>query len=630
MVVRTAYDAWKMGSAFHPTHACMGTRRVEQPQLYQYQTYLEVQERIVNFASGLKRLGLARGDRVGIYAPNRAEWVITDLACQSVSLVPVPLYDVLGNDAVRYIINHAALPAIVCSADKTSSLVALAAVTGDCESLKIIVECGPTIHHQVAESTVAYGRRSGIEIFSFAEMEAEGATARVQPDPPRPDDLFTIMYTSGTTGVPKGVMVTHANFLASLTGILRQGVMTPTKDDVHLSYLPLAHVFERGMMYLMLMQGGLVCFACGDFNRLADDLFEVKPTIVIGVPRIFNRLYAKIHQKVTGEGWFKRLVFNLGYSSKMGAVKSGEESPMWDSLVFSETAAKVGGRVKLIVSGGAPLSAEVQEFLRVCFCCPVLQIYGLTEVGCITFATLHDREYGHVGPPVASSEIKLVDVPELGYTSRDLPHPRGEICCRGPSVFKGYYQDEALTAEVLDKDGWFHTGDIGRWNENGTLTIIDRRKALFKLSQGEYVSPETVEGLLVTNKFISQVFVHGDSFHDDLVMIVVPDPDVVRIFCAEKGIEDTDFKIQCTNDSLAAAILEEVTAQCKAAKLKGFEIPKALHIEPAPFSVPNGFLTPTYKLKRAALVAYYRREIENMYAQVALKKHADNLMGRGK
>ncbi len=604
---------------------------MEAPRPYDWENYKAVSERVIDFASGLKKLGLGRGSKVGIYAGNRAEWLITDLACMMLSIVSVPLYDSLGTDAVRYIINHAALPVVVCGNDKTNSLLAMTSVTGDCASLKILVEIGPTVHHEVSASVREYSQRVGMEVFAFGEVEKEGATARVHPDPPAPSDLFTIMYTSGTTGVPKGVMVTHKSFIASLTGILRQGVIVPTHEDVHLSYLPLAHVFERGIVHILLLQGAQIAFAWGDFAKLPDDLLEIRPTIFIGVPRVFNRLYDKIQQGVEGSGWFSRMLFNMGLSSKTDAQKQGSDTPVWNSLIFSETAQKVGGRVRLIVSGGAPLSAQVQEFLRACFCCPVLQVYGLTEVGAITFATLGDTDCGHVGPPVPSSEVKLVDVPDLGYTSRDLPLQRGEVCCRGPSVFAGYYLDKEATAEAVDRDGWFHTGDIGQWNLNGTLSVIDRKKNLLKLSQGEYVSPETIETALATNRFVSQIFVHGDSLHDNLVAVIVADPDVTRAHAKQQGLTDPDdFPALVKNPAVQGVIRAELDALAKEAKLKGYEVPKAYHYVSEPFTIQNGLITPTYKLKRQALVAAYKRNIEEMYLEVLIEKKKKEAMGGGK
>jgi long-chain acyl-CoA synthetase len=268
----------------------------------------------------------------------------------------------------------------------------------------------------------------------------------------------------------------------------------------------------------------------------------LKPTIFASVPRLWNRLYDKVNATIRDEGGLKQKLFNMGFSSKQDGLKSGgpPTSGFWDMLIFSKLKARLGGRVRLMVTGAAPLSEEVYRFLQIAFCVPVLQGYGLTETAAaLTLTRPDDFSTGHVGAPLLSCEVRLADVPEMNYSSKNDP-PTGEVCTRGNNVFQGYYKNEAQTNADI-KDGWFHTGDVGRWNPNGTLSIIDRKKNIFKLAQGEYVAAEHVEAQYIkVGRFlvftflmfsqciyVQQCFIYGDSLKAELVAIVVPDNEVL-------------------------------------------------------------------------------------------------------
>lgn len=288
----------------------------------------------------------------------------------------------------------------------------------------------------------------------------------------------------------------------------------------------------------------------------------LRPTIFSSVPRLFNRIYAGITNAVQTSGVLKQRLFNAAYNSKKQAVMNGRKpSPMWDRLVFNKIKDKLGGRVRLMTSGASPLSPDVLEFLRVCFGCQVMEGYGMTETSCVISSMDEtDNLIGHVGSPNTACEIKLVDVPEMSYTSEDQPHPRGEICVRGPIVFQGYYKDEVQTKEVVDDDGWLHTGDIGLWLPGGRLKIIDRKKNIFKLAQGEYIAPEKIENVYAKCKFIAQCFVYGDSFNSSLVAIVCVEPDVLKEWASSEGIKYEDLGQLCNDPRARAAVLAEMDA----------------------------------------------------------------------
>lgn len=298
-------------------------------------------------------------------------------------------------------------------------------------------------------------------------------------------------------------------------------------------------------------------------------------------------------------------------------------SPIWDKLVFNKIKEKLGGRVRILGSGASPLSPDVMDFLRVCFGCMLIEGYGMTETSCIiTLMDVGDVLAGHVGSPHAACEVKLVDVPEMNYTSEDEPYPRGEICVRGPIVFQGYYKDEVQTREVFDDDGWFHTGDIGLWLPGGRLRIIDRKKNIFKLAQGEYIAPEKIENVYAKCKFVSQCFVYGDSFNSSLVAVVAVEPDVLRDWAASEGIQYEDLRQLCNDPRARNAVLAEMDDVGREAQLRGFEFAKAVTLVPEQFTLENGLLTPTFKIKRSQAKEYFAKAIANMYAELSTSEPA--------
>ncbi len=316
----------------------------------------------------------------------------------------------------------------------------------------------------------------------------------------------------------------------------------------------------------------------------------------------------------------QRKLFALAYASKKASLAEGRPvSAFWDKLVFSKLRQRLGGRVRIMSSGSAPISGEVLEFLRICFGGVVFEGYGMTESACVIAKTAaSDFTTGHVGAPAPSCEVKLVDVPEMQYTTRDVPCPRGEICIRGPSVFQGYYKDAAQTAEVLDADGWLHSGDIGMWLPGGRLKIIDRKKNIFKLAQGEYVAPEKIENVYIRAPLVAACFIHGDSLAPALVAVVVPDEEVLQAWAKERGHPAaSNVRALCADPKVIAAVYEQMQACAEEAGLRSFEQAKAVHLHPEVFTVESGLITPTFKLKRPQARAYFKAAIDGMYAHLA-------------
>uniref|UniRef100_A0A8I5ZPS9 Long-chain-fatty-acid--CoA ligase n=1 Tax=Rattus norvegicus TaxID=10116 RepID=A0A8I5ZPS9_RAT len=565
---RTMYQVFRRGLSISGNGPCLGFRKPEQP--YQWLSYQEVAKRAEFLGSGLLQHDCKVGTEqfIGVFAQNRPEWIIAELACYTYSMVVVPLYDTLGPGSIRYIINTADICTVIVDKPHKAILLLEHVERKETPGLKLVILMEP-----FDDALRERGKKCGVDIKSMQAIEDSGQENHRVPVPPRPDDLSIVCFTSGTTGNPKGAMLTHGNVVADFSGFLK--------------------VTE------------------GDIRLLSDDMKALRPTIFPVVPRLLNRMYDKIfHQADTS---LKRWLLEFAAKRKQAEVRSGiiRNNSIWDELFFNKIQASLGGHVRMIVTGAAPASPTVLGFLRAALGCQVYEGYGQTEctAGC-TFTTPGDWTSGHVGAPLPCNHIKLVDAEELNYwTSKG----EGEICVKGPNVFKGYLKDEDRTKEALDSDGWLHTGDIGKWLPEGTLKIIDRKKHIFKLAQGEYVAPEKIENIYIRSEPVAQIYVHGDSLKAFLVGIVVPDPEVMPCWAQKKGIEG-NYQELCKSKELKKAILDDMVMLGKESGLHSFEQVKAIYIHCDMFSVQNGLLTPTLKAKRPELREYFKKQIEELYS----------------
>lgn len=620
--VKTLYESFTRSVEKYPNNPCLGSRAITEKGAgpYTFLTYKEVSDKVHAVASAIASLGAKPGNRVGVYSVNCVEWMLALQACNRMSYHCVPIYDTLGENAIEYIVNHSeSVIAFVCA----EKLAALAKAADKCkQTLKSIVYWGKD---SAAIHAVKEGLKSkGLDCFSMEEFMALGAANLVDPVPPKPEDVATIMYTSGTTDLPKGVILTHAalcNCMASTNKYLQETGLAWGPSDSLLSYLPLAHIFDRVNEEIFLYAGAQIGYWQGDITKLVDDIGALKPTLFLGVPRVFDRIYKGVITQIDAAGGLKKMLFNWGCRRKSFFMKKGykqdQAAPFFDKLVFSKIKQRLGGRVRAICSGGAPLAPHVEEFLRTTMCCMVVQGYGLTETSAASFIAIPDvpDQAGTVGPPTPGTEFCLESVVEMNYDALSTERPAGEVLVRSGMNFSGYYKQDDKTAEVLEKDGWFHTGDIGIITKDGALKIVDRKKNIFKLSQGEYIAVEKLEAAFKKNDIVDQVWVYGDSFRASLVAVVVPVEKTVKDWAKGQGIEG-DFATVCKDEKVKKYVMDSLNATGKAEGLKGFEMIKALLLETKLFSVEDDLMTPTFKLKRPQLRTKYQPDIDVMYAGI--------------
>ncbi|KAI8056634.1 hypothetical protein BDF22DRAFT_667233 [Syncephalis plumigaleata] len=638
----TCYDNILISAKRYPNQRSLGYRPYDAQKRehgnYVWETYAKTAERVEAVGSGLERFYTELGVyntpttlpnnqyTLGFYSVNRPEWVIGEVGGHRQRLVTVALYDTLGPETIDFILNHAEVPVLLLSADKILNILQmrekLPLLKGliSMDSLDTFAEMAPpsTLDGVPFPGTMpvpghvlrAWAAEKGIKLIDFAELEAMGRDSPMAPRTPASEDIATFCYTSGTTGNPKGAILTHLNIISAVAGV--QKSLDPQSDDIHISYLPLAHVYERVSLASVLHLGVAVGFSRGDTALLMDDIAILQPTIFITVPRLLNRVYDKLTAATINADGLVGVMARRAVASKLDLM---------------------GGRVRVILTGSAPIGSEVLQFLRIAFCCRVHEGYGQTECAAAGTVTLpNEYKPGHVGVPIFTCEIKLVDIPEMNYLSTDKPLPRGEICLRGHNVFIGYLKDPEKTRETLDEDGWLHTGDVGQINANGSISIIDRKKNIFKLAQGEYVAPEKIENIYGTHPAVAQVFVHGDSLQSQLVTIIVPDPETFPQWIKDtlgKSINAKDIALICQEDKgLRKKLLDELARLGRKAGLHGFEQAKNIRFSLEPFSIENNLLTPTLKLKRMESREFFRSVIDEMYKELTDPNESANVSAK--
>jgi long-chain acyl-CoA synthetase len=459
----------------------------------------------------------------------------------------------------------------------------------------------------------------GVKLYSYDELRQMGRSEPRDPNPAKTSDaLAVIMYTSGTTGMPKGVMLSHRNVMATMGAAFSS--FDIREDEIYLSYLPLAHILAFIIEMAILARGGTI--GTGNPRSLAStavrhckgDLEELAPTIFVGVPAIHDRIKAGIEAKIASSGKLSQAIFKFAYNQKREAMKHGKDTPLLNLIVFNKFKSALGGRVRFMVSGGAPLSPQCCEFMSVCFGIPFLQGYGLTETcggSLVSELDSLDISARSSGGPLPCCEVKLVDVPEMGYKHTANP-PTGEIYLRGPSISIGYYKNEEKTKEEWTPDGWFKTGDIGLLHPNGTFSIIDRKKNLIKPPHGEYIAPERLESVYRNCPLVAQIMVYVSSSHNEVIAFVHPNKRALEDWAESQGIKK-DFAGLCQDQKVVSAVLEGLNKIWQAARLKSIEKISAVKLFEEEWTPENGWLTAAMKLRRNEVHKKYSEEIKQIY-----------------
>ncbi|KWU43352.1 acetyl-CoA synthetase-like protein [Rhodotorula sp. JG-1b] len=586
---------------------------------YKWWTYREFASYVEHAASALRHCGVNPGTVFNIYASTGRHWQVMANACAQQSITFATAYDSLGEEGLRHSINEPEAYGIFTQA---SLLGTLGTVLADTPSIKLIVYDGRAEDVPSGALDALKAVRGGnddrqLQIYTFDEFVELGKQHPAERHLPQPDDVACIMYTSGSTGAPKGVQITNGNIVACIGAVQKLIGHIVCRGETYIAYLPLAHIMEFAVELCFMWVGARMGF--GNVKTLTDasvrnclgDIRALQPTIMVGVPAVWETIRKGIVSKVKAAGAVKSKMFDLGLAAKKYGGRGSFLGNVADSVVFKAVKENTGGKLKYAMSGGAPISKETQEFLSLALVM-IIQGYGMTEstaMLCLLPPEMH--QYGVVGVPVPSCEVKLVDVEEAGYKSTNTP-PQGEIWIRGPSVTKGYYKRDDLTKEAFTEDGWFMTGDIAQWNKDGTLSVIDRKKNLVKLAGGEYIALERLESLYGSCEYVARIMVHADSAANKPMAVIFPHEANLKQLASSLGVSG-DLHELCHNEEIQEAVLKALNAVGKKSHLKPLETLQTIVLTDTEWTPQNEMLTAAQKLNRKAILKKHKKEIDAVY-----------------
>ncbi|HEY2117742.1 MAG TPA: long-chain fatty acid--CoA ligase [Candidatus Acidoferrum sp.] len=557
---------------------------------------IEFLRRVAGLANAFVELGVKPGDRVGLFAPNCPEWHTADFAISGSGAITVPVYFNESPDRMTYILNHCGAQVVfVCGASQLEKFFEIRDSLKDLQQV-VVANVGESIPAEFLRYETLIATAGGTEIAEYRMRAAQVL----------PGQLASLIYTSGTTGEPKGVMLTHMNFSSNVTDSVADLGLKP-ETDLAVSFLPLAHVYGRMLDYLYIFRGCPIAYV-EVVENVAQALLEVKPTILAAVPRFFEKIYARLMEKGSQHTGIQRKIFDFGMKTAREAApwRSGEKPgslslklkwALADRLVYSKVRAGTGGRLRVVMSGGAPLSKELAEFFWALGIF-IYQGYGLTETSPVLTSNYPKNRMGSSGRPIENVQIRIAD--------------DGEILAKGPCVMQGYYKLPEATREVLSEDGWFKTGDIGYLDKDHYLFITDRKKDLLKTAAGKFVAPQPIENTLKTSPYVLNAMVVGDQ-RKFIVALIVPNPVTVSAKLAEEGLKFSSNAELAAHPRAYALIETEVSRLT--AHLAQYETIKRFALLPEDFTFDSGTMTFTMKLKR--------RVVENQYHDLIAKLYAD-------
>ena len=567
---------------------------------YQDISYTQLGESVDAFSKGLSTLGVQKDDRIALLSENRPEWAITDFGSLKAGAVTVPMFSTLTAAQVSYILKDSGAKIICVSTE--SQLKKVLSIQDDVPTLENII-----LFDSTEEETPE-------DVIQFEDVCNRGkAVDSTQEGDASEDDIATIIYTSGTTGNPKGVMLTHANFISNLRAC--KSLIDVGDTDVLLSFLPLSHVFERlGGHYVPLFSGAKIAYAESTFT-VARNMQEISPTVMLSVPRLYETMHDRVLSAVQAGSPLKQKIFYWGVSvgsAVSSAIQQGKnpsailqlQQGIADKLVFAKLKAATGGRLRFFVSGGAALPQAIAEFFHAAGIL-ILEGYGLTETSPVISMNHPAKwKFGTVGVPVPGIEVKIAE--------------DGEILTRGPHVMKGYFNNEAETAEVIDAERWLHTGDIGIIDEDGFVKITDRKKNIIVLSNGKNVAPQPIESELVQSPFISQIMLIGNE-RKNLAALIVPNFDALKAWASENNVAEggPDGDTLPLHETREVQQLIQREVRSRLTDFADFEQVRRFELLEQEFSQEADEMTPTLKLKRNVIIEKYADVIEGMYPEDA-------------